>query len=117
MRENGEAPQRVSTTNFKHSYWTVAQMLAHHSAGGCNMRSGDLLGSGTQSGPDISEAGALIELTNGGKNPITLANGETRTFLEDGDKIIMRGWCEAIDDQHPRIGFGEVVGTLLSPNN
>jgi fumarylacetoacetase len=92
-------------------------MLAHHSVGGCNMRSGDLLGSGTQSGPDISEAGALIELTSGGKNPITLDNGEVRTFLEDGDKIIMKGWCEAIDNQRPRIGFGEVIGTLLPANN
>jgi fumarylacetoacetase len=117
MRDNGETPQRLSRSNFKHSYWTVAQMLAHHSVAGCNMRSGDLLGSGTQSGPDISEAGALIELTSGGKNPITLDNGEIRTFLEDGDKIIMRGWCEAIDDQRPRIGFGEVVGTLLPAKN
>ena len=117
MRDNDQAPQRLSRSNFKHSYWTVSQMLAHHSVGGCNMRSGDLLGSGTQSGPDISEAGALIELTSGGKNPITLDNGEVRTFLEDGDKIIMKGWCEAIDSQRPRIGFGEVVGTLLPSNN
>ncbi|MCS5591992.1 MAG: fumarylacetoacetase [Gammaproteobacteria bacterium] len=117
MRDNDQAPQRLSRSNFKHSYWTVAQMLAHHSVGGCNMRSGDLLGSGTQSGPDISEAGALIELTSGGKNPITLDNGEVRTFLEDGDKIIMKGWCEAIDSQRPRIGFGEVVGTLLPSNS
>jgi len=117
MRDNNQAPQRLSRSNFKHSYWTVSQMLAHHSVGGCNMRSGDLLGSGTQSGPDISEAGALIELTSGGKNPITFDNGEVRTFLEDGDTIIMKGWCEAIDSQRPRIGFGEVVGTLLSANN
>jgi fumarylacetoacetase len=114
MRDNNQAPQRLSRSNFKHSYWTVAQMLAHHSVGGCNMQAGDLLGSGTQSGPDISEAGALIELTSGGKNPITLNNGEVRTFLEDGDTIIMKGWCEAVDNQRPRIGFGEVVGTLLS---
>jgi fumarylacetoacetase len=117
MRDNGDAPQRLSRSNFKHAYWTVSQMLAHHSVGGCNMQSGDLLGSGTQSGPDISEAGALIELTSGGKNPITLDNGETRTFLEDGDTIIMKGWCEAIDNQRPRIGFGEVIGTLLPANN
>jgi len=117
MRDNDQAPQRLSRSNFKHSYWTVAQMLAHHSVGGCNMRAGDLLGSGTQSGPDITEAGALIELTSGGKNPITLNSGEVRTFLEDGDKIIMKGWCEAIDSQRPRIGFGEVVGTLLPANS
>ena len=87
-------------------------MVAHHSANGCNLRTGDLFGSGTMSGPEPSEAGALIELTKGGKECVTLDNGETRTFLEDGDSIIMRGWCQK--KNVPRIGFGEVTGTIIS---
>ena len=78
---------------------------------GCNLQAGDLLGSGTLSGPSLDQAGALIELTAGGKNPITLANGETRTFLEDGDTIILKAWCEK--PGAARIGFGECVGTVL----
>ena len=111
MRGEQAPPVRVSLSNFRHSYWTVAQMVAHHTVSGCNLRPGDLFGSGTQSGPNPDEAGALIELTQGGKQPLTLENGERRTFLEDGDSVIMRGWCERPDAR--RIGFGEVVGTLL----
>jgi len=111
MRERQAPPVRVSLSNFRHSYWTVAQMVAHHTVNGCNLRPGDFFGSGTQSGPNPNEAGALIELTQGGKQPLTLANGETRTFLEDGDSVIMHGWCEKPGVR--RIGFGEVVGTLL----
>ncbi|MEN3276690.1 MAG: fumarylacetoacetase [Massilia sp.] len=111
MRREGLAPARLSQSNFRHSYWTVAQLLAHHTVNGCAMRAGDLLGSGTQSGPEAEEAGSLLELTNGGKQPLTLPNGEQRVFLEDGDRIIMRGW--AVAGGRPRIGFGAVAGTVL----
>lgn len=111
MRREGLAPARLSQSNFRHSYWTVAQLLAHHTVNGCAMRPGDLLGSGTQSGPEAEEAGSLLELTVGGKQPLTLPNGEQRVFLEDGDRIIMRGW--AAGSGRPRIGFGTVAGTVL----
>lgn len=111
MRREGLAPARLSQSNFRHSYWTVAQLLAHHTVNGCAMRAGDLLGSGTQSGPEAEEAGSLLELTVGGKQPLTLPNGEQRVFLEDGDRIIMRGWAAA--GGRPRIGFGAVAGTVL----
>lgn len=111
MRAAGTAPQRLARTNFRHSYWSIAQMVAHHTVNGCNLESGDLLGTGTQSGPAPEEAGSLLELTEGAKRPLTLVSGEARTFLEDGDRVILRGWCE-----HPgcaRIGFGEASGTIL----
>lgn len=113
MRHEGQAPARLSQSNFRHSYWSVAQLLAHHTVNGCAMRAGDLLGSGTQSGPDAAEAGSLLELTVGGKEPLTLPNGEQRVFIEDGDRIIMRGW--ACSPGRPRISFGEVSGTVLPP--
>ncbi|MFC6673895.1 fumarylacetoacetase [Marinobacterium aestuariivivens] len=112
MRTRGEAPTRLSRSSFRHSYWTVAQMVAHHTVNGCNLQPGDLLGSGTQSGPEHEEAGSLLELTVGGKQPISLPNGETRTFLEDGDAVVMRGFCAK--PGAARIGFGEVVGTVLT---
>ncbi|WP_439134972.1 fumarylacetoacetase [Pseudomaricurvus sp.] len=102
---------QVSSSNFKHSYWTVAQMITHHTVNGCNLQPGDLLGSGTQSGPEPQEAGSLLELTQGGKVPVELANGEQRRFLEDGDSVIMRGYCER--EGFRRLGFGEVVSTVL----
>jgi fumarylacetoacetase len=111
MRADGTAPQRLSTSNFRDSYWTVAQLVTHHTVNGCNLNPGDLLGSGTQSGPAPEEAGSLLELTEGGKKPIALNNGEQRLFLEDGDTIILRGWTQK--PGLPRIGFGEVTGTLL----
>jgi fumarylacetoacetase len=111
MRGAGAAPARLSQSNFRHSYWTVSQLLAHHTVNGCAMRAGDLLGSGTQSGPDAQEAGSLLELTVGGKQSLTLPNGEKRVFLEDGDRIVMRGW--AARPGLPRIGFGEVAATVL----
>ena len=111
MRAAGEAPTQVSKSSFKHSYWTVAQMVTHHTVNGCNFQPGDMLGSGTQSGPEHEEAGSLLELSRGGKEKITLANGEQRAFLEDGDNVIMRGWCEK--DGFARIGFGSVEGTVL----
>jgi len=109
-RQERQPAQRLSRTNFCHQYWTIAQMVAHHTVGGCNLQSGDLLGSGTISGPTPGEAGALIELTEGGRKPLTLDNGDQRAFLEDGDVIILRGWCEKL--HFARIGFGEVSGQI-----
>ncbi|NQZ10354.1 MAG: fumarylacetoacetase [Algicola sp.] len=111
MREGGEAPVKLSQSNFHHSYWTVAQMVAHHTVNGCNLRPGDFIGSGTQSGPSYEESGSMLELSNGGKQQIDLGNGETRTFLEDGDSVIMRGYCQR--DGAARIGFGEVSALVL----
>jgi len=111
MRSEGHNPTRVSTSSFKHSYWTVAQMVTHHTVNGCNFMPGDMLGSGTQSGPTHEEAGSLLELSRGGKEKITLSNGEQRSFLEDGDNVIMRGWCEK--EGYVRIGFGSVESTVL----
>ena len=111
MRDAKAAPARFTQTNYRHAYWTAAQMVAHHTVNGCNLQPGDLLGTGTLSGPTLDQACALIELTTGGKNPIQLPNGESRTWLEDGDTIILRGWCEK--PGATRIGFGECVGTVL----
>ncbi len=106
-----EPPMKLTRTSFRHAYWTVGQMVAHHTVNGCRLVPGDLFGSGTASGPTSDEAGALIELVEGGKKPFTLANGETRTFLEDGDTVVFRAWCEK--DGARRIGFGECRGTIL----
>ncbi|HUA23735.1 MAG TPA: fumarylacetoacetase [Steroidobacteraceae bacterium] len=111
MRAAGAAPQSLARTNFRHSYWAVAQMVAHHTVNGCNLEPGDLLGSGTQSGPTPDQAGSLLELTEGGKRAIELTGGETRTFLEDGDRVILRGWCQ--QPGRARVGFGDASGTLL----
>jgi fumarylacetoacetase len=111
QQQQGLAQQRLSRSNFRDAYWTVSQMVAHHTVGGCNLQSGDLLGSGTQSGPTPQEAGSLMELSRGGKEPIALVGGETRTFLEDGDTVILRAHCQAAGAA--RIGFGEVRGTVL----
>jgi fumarylacetoacetase len=105
-----DVENHLSTSNFKYSYWTVAQMVTHHTVNGCNLQAGDLLGTGTQSGPEANEAGSLLELTHGGKQAITLSNGETRTFIEDGDTVIMRGYCQR--EGAKRIGFGEVISTV-----
>ncbi len=112
MRAAGAAPQPLARTNFRHSYWAIAQMVAHHTVNGCNLEPGDLFGSGTQSGPTPEQAGSLLELTEGGKRPLRLTGGETRTFLEDGDRVILRGWCER--PGCARIGFGEASGTVLA---
>jgi fumarylacetoacetase len=111
MRAARLAPQRLSHTSFRHSWWTIAQMLAHHTVSGCNLRPGDLFGSGTQSGPAAEEAGSLLELTGGGRNSLALAGGESRAFLEDGDRVTLRGWCER--EGYVRIGFGEAAATVL----
>ena len=113
-RASRQAPTRITATSFKHQYWTYAQMVAQHTMGGCNLNPGDLLGSGTISGPTPEQAGAIIELTKGGKEPITLGNGpgaEQRAFLHDGDAVILRGWCER--PGAVRIGFGENRGEVL----
>lgn len=111
MKDSNLEPMQLSKSNFKDSYWTPAQLVTHHASNGCAMRSGDLLGSGTQSGPSLEEAGSLLELSKGGKEPISLNNGEKRTFLEDGDTIIMRAACSR--PGAARIGFGEVASTAL----
>ena len=112
MRAAGSAGERLSQSNMRDAYWTLAQLVAHHTVNGCNLRAGDVLGTGTLSGPAPEQGGSLLELTQGGKQPLTLANGETRTFLQDGDTIILRGACEAAGVR--RIGFGECRGTLLA---
>ena len=106
-----DVAERVGLSNFNQAYWSIAQMVTHHSVNGCNLKAGDFFGSGTQSGTTKDSVGALLEATAGGKNPITLSNGETRTFLEDGDTVIFRGWCHS--KGLPRIGFGECSGTIL----
>ncbi|TNF51244.1 MAG: fumarylacetoacetase [Burkholderiales bacterium] len=111
MREAGQGGATICRTSYRHAYWTVAQMVTHHTVNGCNLQPGDLFGSGTLSGPTLDQAGALIELTGGGKNPLHLPGGETRTFLEDGDAVVLRGWCEKAGAA--RIGFGECRGTVL----
>jgi fumarylacetoacetase len=111
MRVRGIAPHRLSASNFRQAYWSISQMVAHHTVNGCNLCPGDLLGSGTQSGPLPEETGALIELTQGGKHAIALPDGEIRTFLEDGDRVVFKGFCQR--EGAVRIGFGEVSGTLL----
>lgn len=111
MRRSGQPPLALSLSNFRDCYWSVAQMIAHHTINGCNLRPGDLLGSGTQSGPQPEAAGSLLELTRGGRERLRLPNGEQRGFLEDGDTIILRGWCERAGAA--RIGLGEAVGRVL----
>ncbi len=104
------APQRVTASNFRHLYWSLAQQLAHHTVNGCNLRPGDLLASGTISGPTPDSLGSLLELTWRGSRPLTLTSGEPRRFLEDGDRVTLTGWCQG---QGYRVGFGEVTGKVL----
>jgi fumarylacetoacetase len=112
-RRTGAEPFLLAASNSAEAaYWTPAQLVAHQTVNGCNLRPGDLLGSGTMSGPEAHQAGSLLELTDGGKRPIALPGGEQRTFLEDGDTVVMRGWCERAG--FVRIGLGEVVGTVVS---
>jgi fumarylacetoacetase len=111
MRARHEPPHRLSSTSFRHAYWTIAQLVAHHTINGCDLRAGDLLGTGTQSGPTPGEAGSLLELSAGGSQPIQIGRDEFRTFVEDGDTVIFRGWCESAGAV--RIGFGDAHGRLL----
>jgi fumarylacetoacetase len=111
MAQRGDGPQRLMQSNFHDAYWTVAQMLAHHTVNGCNLRTGDLLGTGTLSGPAEGQGGSLLELTQGGRRPLKLASGETRTFLQDGDRVILRAFCNAPGVR--RIGLGACEGTVM----
>jgi fumarylacetoacetase len=110
MREADLDPVVLGASNFRDMYWTMAQMLTHHASNGCNLRPGDLLASGTVSGADKSARGCLLELTSRGKDPVTLTTGERRKFLEDGDEIILRGFCER--DGFRRIGLGLCSGVI-----
>ncbi|EHP44728.1 fumarylacetoacetase [Cupriavidus basilensis OR16] len=111
LRPEGAAQgTTVCRTNFKAMYWTMVQQLAHHTVSGCNVRVGDLMGSGTISGTTPDSYGSLLELTRNGAEPLTLADGGKRGFLEDGDEVVMAGWCQG--DGY-RVGFGEVVGKIL----
>jgi fumarylacetoacetase len=117
MREAGISPAVLSRSNFRDLYWTMAQMLTHHASNGCNLRPGDILASGTVSGPDVpgadtSARACLLELTSRGANPITLPSGELRRFLEDGDEVILRGFCER--NGYRRIGLGSCRGIILA---
>ena len=115
MRERGAAALRLSHSDFRDAYWTLAQLVAHHSSNGCNLRPGDLFGSGTQSGPNEGEGGSLLELTQGGKRALSLPGGEQRTFLEDGDTVELRAFCEAPGAR--RIGFGACAASVLPAVN
>ena len=111
MREEGHEPLRLSRNSFRELYWTLAQMLTHHTSNGCNLRTGDLLGSGTVSGPRSDSLGCLLEITRQGTEPLTLPTGEERRFLADGDEIMIHGYCER--DGYARIGFGECRGLIV----
>ncbi|MCS7079464.1 MAG: fumarylacetoacetase [Chloracidobacterium sp.] len=112
MREAGLPPMRLSQSRLADLYWTPAQMLAHHTSNGCNLQPGDLLGSGTVSGPTKDARGCLLELTWRGTEPLALPSGETRTFLEDGDEVVLRGFC--LREGFRRIGFGECRGRITA---
>ena len=111
LRERSLPPHRLALSNARHLYWTPAQMVAHHAGGGCDLRAGDLFGTGTVSGPDADGCGSLLETTNGGRQAVRLASGEERRFLEDGDEIVLRG--QARRDGFVPIGFGECRGSVL----
>ena len=107
-------PISIAHSNFRYLYWNMRQQLAHHTVNGCNMRPGDLLGSGTISGPTANSYGSLLELTWRGSQPISLPSSEIRRFLEDGDQLTLTGWCQG---ENYRVGFGEVTGKLLPARN
>jgi len=105
------APQTITRSNFQNLYWSMAQQLAHHTVGGCNLQPGDLLASGTISGPQENARGCMLELTWRGANPLQLPDGETRKWLEDGDCLTISGWCQ---EDGCRVGFGEVSGRVVA---
>jgi len=111
MRTDGDAPHLLGESNFAQSYWSVAQMVTHHTVNGCNLQPGDFFGSGTQSGTGDNELGSMLEITRGGKQELELPNGEIRKFLIDGDCIIMSGYCSK--PGAARIGFGSASATIL----
>ncbi|AXG74352.1 fumarylacetoacetase [Flavobacterium arcticum] len=112
LQPEGGEENVISNSNFKYMYWSMSQQLAHHTVNGCRVNSGDLMGSGTISGPTPDSFGSMLELSWGGKNPLTLSDGTERTFINDGDTVIMRGYCQ---NDEVRIGFGEVSSKLLPP--
>jgi fumarylacetoacetase len=111
MRRSGTPPARLSACSFLEMYWSPAQLVTHQTSNGCNLQAGDLLGSGTVSGPTQDGRGCLLELTARGKTPVSLPGGETRRFLEDGDEVILRGTCRK--DGAVTIGFGECRGRVV----
>ena len=111
MREKNLMPCRLGLSNARHMYWTVAQMIAHHTSGGCNLQPGDLLGTGTISGPDPASCGSILETTVGGKSPVRVPSGEERSFLEDGDEVILR--ARAAREGFVPIGFGDCRAAIL----
>jgi fumarylacetoacetase len=113
MRAGGMQPWRLSQGHFRDLYWTIAQMVAHHTSNGCNLHPGDLIASGTVSGPNKDARGCLLELTRGGAEPITLPTGEVRKYLKDGDEVVLRGYCERTG--FARIGLGECRGRVAGP--
>jgi fumarylacetoacetase len=108
-----KAPHIITRTNFQNLYWSISQQLAHHTVSGCNLQPGDLLASGTISGPTEESRGCMLELTWRGANPLKLPSGETRKWLEDGDTLMITGWCNG--DGY-RVGFGEVNGRVIDPS-
>jgi fumarylacetoacetase len=114
MRGAGTPPFRLSRGTFADIYWTVAQMIAHHTSNGCNLEVGDLMGSGTVSGPERESWASLLELTQRGKEPVALPDGETRGYLADGDEVIFRGHC--VRQGYARIGFGECRAVITAAN-
>ena len=112
MREQGLAPERIALSNSRSMYWTVAQLVAHHSVNGCQLQPGDLFGSGTLSGASAGQHGSLLEITEGGKQALTLRSGESRRLLVDGDEVILRGRCSA--PGQVSIGFGECRGRVVA---
>lgn len=111
MHSSNQPPVKISESNFRDSYWTLGQLVAHHTIGGCNLQPGDLLGTGTQSGAEPGQGGSLLELSQGGKTPLSLPNGELRTFLQDGDWVILKARATRLG--YRSIGFGACVGTIL----
>jgi fumarylacetoacetase len=112
MREQGIGALCVSRSSLRDMYWTVAQLLTHHTSNGCNLRPGDLLGTGTVSGAGEEALGCLLELTGNGAQPLTLPGGEQRSYLADGDEVTLRGYCER--EGFARIGFGSCRGTITA---
>ena len=111
LKEKGLAPHRLSKSDARHMYWTAAQIVAHHASGGCNLNPGDLMGTGTISGPDMASTGSMLEASLGGKQPIRLDSGEERSFLQDGDEVILKARCAR--DGFAPIGFGECRGAIV----
>jgi fumarylacetoacetase len=112
MRAAGNAPHVLSRGSADAAmYWSAAQIVAHHTSNGCNLQPGDLIGTGTLSTNNAGGLGSLLEISQGGKQPVLLPNGETRTFLEDGDEVTLKAWCEG---DGVRVGFGECVGRVVA---